>query len=62
MDKADIFVTATGNVDEATYRSYEKMKDRSIVGGWSLRFKIQIGAFLKTIWDINLTSWNEIEF
>lgn len=54
-DKADIFVTATGNIDVITYQHMEKMKDNAIV--------CNIGHFDSEIDIASLStcSWDEIK-
>lgn len=51
-DKADIFVTATGNIDVITYRHMEKMKDNAIVCNIGhFDSEIDVASLSKCIWD-----------
>ncbi len=62
-DKADIFVTATGNVDVITIDHMRKMKDRSIVCNIGhFDSEIQIDALKNYKWDNIKPQVDEIEF
>ena len=62
-DKADIFVTATGNVDVITIDHMRKMKDRSIVCNIGhFDSEIQIEALKNYKWDNIKPQVDEIEF
>jgi len=62
-DKADIFVTATGNVDIITIEHMRKMKDRSIVCNIGhFDNEIQVGALKNYKWHNVKPQVDEIEF
>jgi adenosylhomocysteinase len=61
--RADIFVTATGNVDVITIEHMRKMKDRAIVANIGhFDSEIQVAALKNLKWDNIKPQVDEIEF